>query len=497
MKRFFFLAGLPRSGSTLLSAVLNQDPRIYASANSPLLDMIYYNEQYWQNSEQGKANPKAESLTNVLRHLPHNFYEDISCPIIVDKSRAWPNNIDRIRRVFGYTDPKIICVVRSVPDILGSFLKLLHAQPVGSSNFIDEMTKKLYGRVDDEARCKYLLSNVGVVELSLWAMRQGWESADRSNLHMIEYDELVGDPKKTMDRAYNFLGLDRAEIDFNNIKNPVEERDEVYGLDGMHRVRSRVERNIYKVDRNLVNRYVGYEFWRHKMKSVFRLSDYAGANHEAVKPDEQPKPPVRDIVPNMHRNIMIQPDFLSKEACRHLVEYGKAHVGATQGVFDSKKSSAQQIEFEIDSATRNAQIVDHDNEITNNLAVILKRAVKNFIEPFYDVQIYSAEPIQFLRYGEGGFYKPHCDGEALWNAGGQLIWKRNTERDLSAIVLLNDDFDGGLLFFQEQGITILPRAGTLVVFPSTHHFIHAVTPVIRGEKFSLVSWMDIVRIDKQ
>ena len=62
MKQFYFLSGLPRSGSTLLSSILNQDERVYASANSPLLDMLYYNEQYWRDSEQGRANPKADSL---------------------------------------------------------------------------------------------------------------------------------------------------------------------------------------------------------------------------------------------------------------------------------------------------------------------------------------------------------------------------------------------------------------------------------------------------
>lgn len=500
MKQFHFLSGLPRSGSTLLSSILNQDERVYASANSPLLDMLYYNEQYWRDSEQGRANPKADSLKNVLRHLPHNFYEDVDRPIVVDKSRAWPNNIERIREVFGYEQPRIVCVVRSVSDILGSFLKLIHSQPEGSTNFIDETTKKMYGRVDDEARCEYLMSDAGIVELSLWAMRQGWETKDRSCLHVVEYDDLVSDPERTMKRAYDFLRLDAPVFDFDRVANPVEERDEVYGLAGMHRVRPRVERDKYEVDRDLVGRYVDHEFWRCKMKSVFRLSDYKQDNSQitdSVTQANQPKPPVPDILPNMHRHIMIQPGFLSEDVCRNLVEYGKTHVGETQGVFDPKKSTASKVDFEIDASTRNAQIVDTNEQVAAVLKEVLTNAVMNFVQPFYDTKIYSAENVQFLRYGVGGFYKPHCDGEGLWNNRGQLEWRRNTDRDFSVVVFLNADFEGGLLAFPEQGIVVPPRVGTLVAFPSTHHFMHAVTPVTKGERFSLVSWMDVVRSDKK
>ena len=492
-KQFYFLSGLPRSGSTLLSSILNQDERVYASANSPLLDMLYYHEQYWLQSEQGRANPKADSLINVLRQLPHSFYEDVSKPVIVDKSRAWPNNVDRIREVFGYSEPRIVCVTRSIPDILASFLKLIRDQPEGSTNFVDKEAMRLYGRVDDEARCEYLVSDAGIVEQSMWAMRQGWDSVDRRCLHVVEYDDLVSNPERVVKRVYDFLRMDAPAMDFENVMNPVEERDEVYGLVGMHRVRSRVERATYDAPRELINRYRGLEFWRDNVSNVFKLSDYKRVDGQATDAATQVKQPPRDIEPNMHRQIMILPGFLSRRDCESLVKYGKANVGETQGVFDPSKSTAKAMEFEVDVQTRNAQIVNSNDDISATLKRILTSAVKGAIEPFYSKRVYSAEPIAFLRYGVGGFYKLHCDGEALWRSGDQLEWRRNTNRDISLVIFLNQDFFGGLLVFPEQGIAVPPAAGTLVAFPSSHHFMHGVTPVTEGERFSLVSWMDIVR----
>ena len=61
MKTFHFLSGLPRSGSTLITSLLNQNPQIHASTNSPVLDTIHYTEEYLlKNSEQYRAHPKPD-----------------------------------------------------------------------------------------------------------------------------------------------------------------------------------------------------------------------------------------------------------------------------------------------------------------------------------------------------------------------------------------------------------------------------------------------------
>jgi len=40
MKELFFISGLPRSGSTLLSAILRQNPKMYADISSPVQGLV-------------------------------------------------------------------------------------------------------------------------------------------------------------------------------------------------------------------------------------------------------------------------------------------------------------------------------------------------------------------------------------------------------------------------------------------------------------------------
>ena len=92
------MSGLPRSGSTLLTALLNQNPEIHASTNSPLLDTIHYTQEYLlHNSEQYKATPNPEGAHKVLSSIPDNYYFHTSQNIIIDKSRGWVNQIQHIK----------------------------------------------------------------------------------------------------------------------------------------------------------------------------------------------------------------------------------------------------------------------------------------------------------------------------------------------------------------------------------------------------------------
>jgi predicted 2-oxoglutarate/Fe(II)-dependent dioxygenase YbiX len=99
---------------------------------------------------------------------------------------------------------------------------------------------------------------------------------------------------------------------------------------------------------------------------------------------------------------------------------------------------------------------------------------------------------QLLYYEKGGHYKPHYDAEALWtNPDGTQIWKKSVDRDLSTVLFLNDDFEGGYFSFPDLRIKIKPEPGLLVCFPSSRYFKHCVEPVISGQRYTLVTWMRV------
>jgi hypothetical protein len=56
------------------------------------------------------------------------------------------------------------------------------------------------------------------------------------------------------------------------------------------------------------------------------------------------------------------------------------------------------------------------------------------------------------------------------------------ETILSAVIYLNDDYEGGELYFDQQDIKIKPMAGCVIFFPSTKDFTHASLEITKGQK---------------
>lgn len=87
------------------------------------------------------------------------------------------------------------------------------------------------------------------------------------------------------------------------------------------------------------------------------------------------------------------------------------------------------------------------------------------------------EPIALLEYlAEDGFYKAHHD------------FGPETPRAISALMYLNDVEEGGETYFDVFDLTVVPKAGRLVLFPSTFPYSHEARNPISGNKYVLVTW---------
>ena len=264
MKTFHFMSGLPRSGSTLLTALFNQNPDIHASTNSPLLDTIHYTEEYLlYKSEQYKAHPKPECAAKVLSSISHNYYFNISEPIIIDKSRGWVNQIQHIQDYITL-EPKIICMVRNIQDVMTSFLALIEKSK--SLSFIDKGLLENNLELTNDNRCEYLMSPQGIIGISYYALSEAFRKGNQKYLLLVEYDDLINHSQKEMNRIHSFLNIPFYSYDFSNVMPKFDENDVVYGLENMHRVRSKVEKvnrdNSKYLSHYIINKYKQMEFWR-------------------------------------------------------------------------------------------------------------------------------------------------------------------------------------------------------------------------------------------
>lgn len=266
MKNYYFMAGLPRSGSTLLKSILEQNPNVHASPISPVMELMYWTEDYFKRSEQYQAYPKPNIAHNIIKGMMDQFYMDVNKPIIIDHCRAWPNNIERIK-TYLTSNPKIICPVRDVADILSSFITMIHRNK-DQISFIDKHLIDHGIPVNDDTRCEHLMSDVGIVEQSLWAQYQAFVKNDTKYMLFVEYEDLIYKQEETMRKIYDFLEVDPYSHDFNNVHNNHREMDtEVWNLKDMHYVRKEVKKISKRPEDVLtpyiLNKYRKLEYWKY------------------------------------------------------------------------------------------------------------------------------------------------------------------------------------------------------------------------------------------
>lgn len=241
MKTLYFMAGLPRAGSTVLGSILNQNPRFYVSPSSPVLSTMFSIENHLANDELFHGYPKPEQANQIISSIPHQFYSDINKEVIVDKNRAWPARIPYIEGYIGQA-AKVICPVRDIDEILTSMITMIRRNPYreGQSriNFIDEQLVKLNIPISDDNRCEYIAGPQGILGQSLNAIIEGVNQGFLDRMHFVEYRDLVSDPKATLGALYGFLGEEPFDHTFDNLSNQSREEDmATYGLADMHDVR--------------------------------------------------------------------------------------------------------------------------------------------------------------------------------------------------------------------------------------------------------------------
>ena len=198
------------------------------------------------------------------------------------------------------------------------------------------------------------------------------------------------------------------------------------------------------------------------------------------------------MIDNPLSYVLIRPNIINEYGVQEIVQHIKSSKTTDLSVFDPQKSNETgSKEWRVDKTIRDTQHIEM-GLIQPKIIDLMHNVVKEVINPFYGVEVCESEVPQILSYGIGGHYCPHIDGESLWQTpDGELIWKKSTERDLTMVFYLNDDFEGGDFIFPDLKIRVRPEPGMLVCFPSNHHYKHGVDPVTRGKRYSIVCWAKV------
>lgn len=267
MKQFHYISGLPRSGSTLLSAILNQNPDFHAGMTSPVaslinscLEQIGAGGEFYSFFDERKRKSICNSIFNA-------YYEDNTKEVIFDTNRMWTARLHQLVEL--NENFKVICLVRNPAWIMDSFEKIYRKNPFDYSKMFSAGN-----RVTVYSRCESLLS--GVVGMAFTALKEAFYGEYSDKLLLVDYDILAKHPEKTIKLIYDFLDIECFQHDFDNVEYSHDEFDNTLGVKGLHTVKNKVEfksrRSILPPD--LFEKYSEMAFW----------NDSAGSSASVITP---------------------------------------------------------------------------------------------------------------------------------------------------------------------------------------------------------------------
>jgi sulfotransferase len=277
LPQFHFISGLPRSGSTLLSAILLQNPRFHAGMTSPVGALFSgILEQCSAGSEFG-AVIDIDMRRRLLRGLFDSYYADkADKPVVFDTNRQWCARLPALKDLF--PKAKTIACVRNVAWVMDSLERLYRANPFENTKLFGDAVE----RNSVYSRCETLAQHNRLVGYAWTALKEAYYGENADSLLIVDYDLLSQAPERVMRLIYDFIDEPWFEHDFDSLAYDAPEFDQALGVAGLHKVKARValqsRRTILPPD--LFEKYAELSFWKDGASSaanVIRMKSDAAA----------------------------------------------------------------------------------------------------------------------------------------------------------------------------------------------------------------------------
>ena len=235
MTRLHFISGLPRSGSTLLAAILRQNPRVSAGMSGPVFGIFLAVQKAMSLSHNSFAlHIKDDQRMAVLKSVVEAFYATCAKEVVFDTNRGWCGALPILTEIF--PEARIICCVRNPAWILDSFERLVQRNSLRQSRIFppdsDIEFSSVFNRVD-----ALMKQQVGGC---LNSLRQAWFGDQADRLIAVRYESLSERPGEVIHRLYDLLGEEPFHHDFENVNYQEPEFDDLLETPGLHDVRTRV-----------------------------------------------------------------------------------------------------------------------------------------------------------------------------------------------------------------------------------------------------------------
>jgi len=286
-KTIHFIAGLPRSGSTLLCNLLAQNPRIQTTSTSGIINIVNLVHDEWKNVFGTVDHPAAAAdRKRVLEGIMQDYFDDDSTddrPIVFDKSRGWLGQLWLAELALGRKVKVLVCV-RDIRDVIASFEQLWRknagtwGQPQEQGYYLDWQTV--------EGRCDVLMRQDQVVGGAYARIKTALTRGALDRMHFVEFEKMTANPRDTTRAIYEFLGEPLFAHDFENVEQVTWEDDFMHGIPGLHKIRQNIKPvppNWPRLLGNFANKYTPLNnLWRHAIDGYYVASPQTPQEQQAV-----------------------------------------------------------------------------------------------------------------------------------------------------------------------------------------------------------------------
>ena len=226
--------------------------------------------------------------------------------------------------------------------------------------------------------------------------------------------------------------------------------------------------------------------------------DVAEGNFDEYNPTIHVRPDIKVATNNDSSEVIVGDSmpwvvsfdaFLTDEECEKLIE-----LGHKEGYIRSKDVGAQKIDGSFDGFESKGRTSENAwcNKECNEDPMV-KRILEK-IESITGVPEKNSEFLQILRYEKNQFYNTHHDyipHQKFRNCGPRI---------LTFFLYLSDVEEGGGTNFPNLGVTVSPKKGKALLWPSVlsddpfssdDSTYHQALPVVNGTKFAANAWLHL------
>lgn len=234
MEKIHFISGLPRSGSTLLTSILNQNPNFYSNISNPLARFVRSIVVESHGGPGYHLQCDEHKRLELIKNLIQTYHYDIPQKVCFNTNRGWTTLLPLIDKTV--PEAKLICCVRDIRWVLDSFEVLFRKNPFTLSKmYSDKEAETVYSRA-------YASMTPGhTVRFAYDCLKEAISGPQKSKIMLVEYEQLAKSPKQTIEAIYNFIEEPLYDHDFDNVECTFDEYDQDAGIPGLHKIRRKVE----------------------------------------------------------------------------------------------------------------------------------------------------------------------------------------------------------------------------------------------------------------